>query len=30
VESLMNESNGLLDELWANMMGASDGSDQIC
>jgi hypothetical protein len=30
VESPMNESNKLLDELWAKIMGASDGSDQIC
>jgi hypothetical protein len=26
----MDESNILLDELWAKMMGAFDESDQIC
>jgi hypothetical protein len=30
VKSLMDESNKLLDELWGKMMGAFDGSDQIC
>jgi hypothetical protein len=27
VESLMDESNKLLDELWVKLMGASDWSD---
>jgi len=30
VESPMDESNILLDELWAKMMSAFDESDQIC
>jgi hypothetical protein len=30
VENPMNESNKLLDELWEKIMGACDGSDQIC
>ena len=30
VESLMDESNKLLDELWAKTIGASDRSGQIC
>ena len=30
VESPVNDSNGLLDELWAKIVGASDWSDWIC
>jgi hypothetical protein len=30
VESLVDESNKLLDELWEKKMGVSDGSDYIC
>jgi hypothetical protein len=30
VESPMDESKRLIDELWAKMMGASDGRDRIC
>jgi hypothetical protein len=30
VESPMDESNILLNDLWVKMIGVSDGSDQIC
>jgi len=30
VESPVDKSNKLLDELWAKMVGASDWSDWIC
>jgi hypothetical protein len=30
MESPVDESNKLLDELWAKTMGVSDGSDWIC
>jgi hypothetical protein len=30
VESPMDESNILLNDLWVETIGVSDGSDQIC
>jgi hypothetical protein len=30
MESPVDESNKLLDELWAKTMGVSDGNDWIC